>query len=219
MTGKKRIPRTTEVFQSVRDVVSLVACIDGLHKPVNEDETKFVGLSVTSRKREFAAGRNIARECLARFGRGEAAIPVSESRAPVWPKGLTGSISHSGHIAGAAACLVSDYKAVGLDIEEHKAVTADLFDSILTTDDLAHAEEDMCSSLATRVFCCKEAIYKAVNPVIGEYLDFSDVSVRISGGRFSAQCGSGKLSSELIATGWGFLETDNNFVKALFLIK
>ena len=209
----------SKIFSRNAKVISFLARIDCLQEPVFEAETRFVKLAVTSRKNEFSAGRNIARKCLAEFGRSDAVIPVLESRAPAWPEGFIGSISHSGEIVGAAVCRKSDYQAVGLDIEKSCAVTPELFDFVLSHDDLECIAGVPNASLATRVFCCKEAVYKAVSPVANEFLDFADLSIKVNGNSFTAECDPSKASSQLIVTGRGYLEYEAGFVRALFLVR
>ena len=208
----------SKIFSRIAKVISFLARIDCLQETVLEAETRFVKFAVTSRKNEFAAGRNIARKCLAEFGLGDSVIPVLESRAPAWPEGFIGSISHSGEIVGAAVCRKSDYQALGLDVEKSCAVTPDLFDSVLTKEDLESIAGVPDPSLATRVFCCKEAVYKAVNPVVNEFLDFADSSIKMNGNYFTAKCDPSKASSQLIATGRGCMEDEAGFVRALFLV-
>ena len=47
-----------------------------------------------ARLAEFAQGRMHARIALARFGLADASIPMGSKRAPLWPAGFVGSISH-----------------------------------------------------------------------------------------------------------------------------
>ena len=56
--------------------------------------------AIPRRQTEFSAGRAAARAAMTSLGFAAAAIPAAPDRAPVWPPGITGSISHS-----ATACL------------------------------------------------------------------------------------------------------------------
>ena len=219
MNEKENSTQPSGMFRQNTKIVSLIARIDQLQTSMVGAEMRFVQSAVESRKKEFAAGRNIARQCLAEFGHGNATIAVLDSRAPAWPSEIAGSISHSSDFVGAATCLKSNYRAIGLDLEECGAVTADLFDSILTKDDLTDAEAARDSSFATLIFCCKESVYKAVNPLTSEFLSFTNVSIQIDGNHFRAKCDPDKVASQLIAAGHGFLEIKDGFVRALFLIK
>ena len=135
-----------------------------------------------------------------------------------WPSGIAGSISHAGDTVGAAVCLQSNYRGIGLDIAEFAAVTKELFSLILTKDDANNSRGLSGSSLATLIFCCKESVYIAVNPITSEFLDLADVSIKIGNNCFSAKCDVGKASSQLVASGRGILDVNDSIVKALFLI-
>ena len=75
--------------------------------PVHPDEMAQVDAAVNSRRVEFATGRSCARRALARMGIREFVLrsnPVS--RAPRWPAGVVGAITHTGGCpAGIAASL------------------------------------------------------------------------------------------------------------------
>ena len=43
---------------------------------------------------DFATGRYCAMKALEQFGIQDAIIPIGEDRAPIWPEGIVGSISH-----------------------------------------------------------------------------------------------------------------------------
>jgi 4'-phosphopantetheinyl transferase EntD len=63
---------------------------------------------------------------------------------------------------------------VGVDIERVGRVTDDIEARILTPAELG---DDSHEDARTLRFACKEAIYKAVNPIIGEYFGFQTVSI------------------------------------------
>ena len=58
------------------------------------------------RRNEFIAGRHCAREALARIGVSSCALPPDKNRAPQWPEGVIGSISHTGGLC----CSVAAYR-------------------------------------------------------------------------------------------------------------
>jgi 4'-phosphopantetheinyl transferase EntD len=55
------------------------------------------------RQQEFCSGRFCAHQALDRLGYHDIPLLADQYGAPVWPCGITGSISHSGGIAVAAA--------------------------------------------------------------------------------------------------------------------
>jgi 4'-phosphopantetheinyl transferase EntD len=117
------------------------------------------------RLREFAAGRAAARMALARAGLPAAAIPAGDDRAPLWPAGVAGTITHSARAALAAVGRAADVGTLGLDLEEDEALAEDLWDSVLTPEEgRALRREAAPGRLARALFAAKEAAYKAQYP-------------------------------------------------------
>ncbi|MGO4840081.1 4'-phosphopantetheinyl transferase, partial [Rhizobiaceae sp. 2RAB30] len=136
-----------------------------------------------ARRREFAAGRALARRAMAALDVTASAIPAAEDRAPVWPLGITGSISHCADWCVAAAARADDgYLAIGVDIEPAEPLDADLIEEICTAeerlrlDDLPAARRDL---LARMIFCAKECAYKCQYPLSGALFDFQALSIGI----------------------------------------
>ena len=138
--------------------------------------------AVPKRKAEFVAGRWCAREALRAAGAGEVEdIPIGAQRAPVWPAGFVGSITHSHGMAAAAVARVGDARGLGLDLEPFVEVTraARLAPKVARPEELALAaaiglEPGACFTL---VFAAKEALFKCVAPIVGRYFDFLDARV------------------------------------------
>ncbi len=209
---------TIRVFLSNSDVIAMNADMDSLKTKLLGDELAIVQSAVPSRQREFAAGRTIARMCLEQAGCTGKSIPRHVSRAPVWPAGFVGSISHCGQTVGAAVARVEDHLSVGFDIETTNAVKPDLFEEILSDHDIRALGNTLDSSTATLIFSCKESVYKAVHPLVNEEFDFGDVTISLEGNRFTA-IGDPKLESQnLIGNGQGYIEQSVDHVRTLFLV-
>ncbi|MFN4170901.1 MAG: 4'-phosphopantetheinyl transferase [Pseudorhodobacter sp.] len=134
------------------------------------------------RLREYAAGRRAARQAMARIGLPPAAIPMGLDRAPVWPAGLSGSITHS-----ATACLAAVAARpllIGLDLEPDADLPADLWQTVLRPEEIARLRGDGRQAMV--VFSAKEAAYKAQFPRSRSLFDFHTLEVMLSGGRFTA---------------------------------
>jgi 4'-phosphopantetheinyl transferase EntD len=91
--------------------------------------------------------------------------------APRWPVGLVGSMSHSPAFCVAACGYESGYLGLGVDTE----VASDVPSSLLSY--VASPSELLAGEPAHRLFSVKEAIFKAINPIRGDWLEFSDVTV------------------------------------------
>ena len=148
-------------------------------------EQRAVSGAVFARQREFAAGRIAAAKAQADLGLLPQPIPMGPDRAPIWPAGLHGSISHA---AGLAAAVVTDQGPVGLDIEECQPLDPELWPTILTGAEMnpAKATENK-GFFALQVFVAKEAAYKAQYPLSRALFDFHSLHTQWSGNRFSAR--------------------------------
>ena len=91
-----------------------------------------------SRKRqlEFSTGRFCAKSALTRLGIDNFPVLRNQHREPLWPNDIIGSISHCKDLCGAVAARISDFKAVGFDIENIKALKQDISKVICTPKEL-----------------------------------------------------------------------------------
>ena len=143
-------------------------------------EAAAMARAVPARLNTFTAGRVAARAAMAMAGLAPAAIPMGEDRAPVWPDGVTGSISHCDGACIAVAARTRDVPAIGVDVEEDTDLDPDLWDEICTQAErvrlmaLPGAERGRA---AKRLFCAKEAIYKAIYPRLRRVIGFHDLEV------------------------------------------
>jgi 4'-phosphopantetheinyl transferase EntD len=140
--------------------------------------------SVPARRDEFAAGRTAARRALAALGEPPAELPVGLDRAPVWPTGLFGSISHS---SGVAAAALRRSGPLGLDIEEDAPIEPALWPMILQPDELSRLPEENPGRWVRQVFAAKEAVFKAQPPEHRVLFGFEAVEIRLDDKRFEAR--------------------------------
>ena len=124
--------------------------------------------------------------------RGIAEVHVAEAvrGAPELPADVTGSISHKRTLAVALAAPRQNGISVGVDIEPVPAVSSlgesgwdnrpDISSRVMTPDELALLA-DIPERLRRREvilhFSLKEALYKAINPLIGRYVSFQEAVV------------------------------------------
>lgn len=141
-----------------------------------------VRASVPKRRREFVAGRLCARKALHAAG-SEATdhIGVGTMRAPIWPGGFVGSITHTNGIAASAVAGTDVARSIGLDIESIISGdgTPSIAGAVAEPDELGLAITAGVSPhvALTAVFCAKEALYKCLAPVVRRVFDFLDVAV------------------------------------------
>ena len=173
-----------------------IALADGLY----EEERPFVARAVDKRFREFNAGRICARRAMQRLSVAPVALPSDTDRAPIWPLGLVGSITHTDGYCVAAVALASAIRSVGVDVEVDGAVKEELWSRICDESELAwvRAQSDWDPGrLVKLIFSAKEAFYKCQYPLTKQFLSFHEAS-----GRFDLQRGVFSVAF-LIAAGDG----------------
>ena len=142
--------------------------------------------AVLTRQREFAAGRSAARAALHQLGHPATALPMGPDRAPIWPPGLTGSITHS-----ATLCLVAvthTANLVGVDLEPATPLSPDLWDVVLRPEEQAVlAGNPNAPFLAKLIFSAKEAAYKAQYARSRTLLDFDALQIVFAENTFTAR--------------------------------
>ncbi|MNM86140.1 4'-phosphopantetheinyl transferase Npt [compost metagenome] len=133
-----------------------------------------IGRSVAKRRAEYLAGRLCARAAIAQLS-GAADVPsAGEDRAPVWPAGLCGSITHSDGWAAAVVARSGDWRGLGLDVEhlleEQRALR--LAREILTAGELARLDAQHAALQITLTFSIKESLFKALYPLVRQRFYF-----------------------------------------------
>ncbi|WP_062271073.1 4'-phosphopantetheinyl transferase family protein [Endozoicomonas arenosclerae] len=98
---------------------------------------------------------------------------------PIWPKGITGSISHTSEYCVAIACN-NPNAIVGIDIENWlpNNVAKNISEQIVLKGELEFIEcFDSYEQFVTVVFSAKEAIYKAILSRVKRFINFSEVQL------------------------------------------
>jgi 4'-phosphopantetheinyl transferase EntD len=147
------------------------------------EEEAAIAKSVDKRRREFSTARACARAALARLGLPPAPIVPGDKRAPQWPPGVVGSITHC---AGYRACAVArdrDMVTIGVDAEPHDTLPDGVLGAVA-----ADGERAALAALARArpevhwdrmLFCAKESVYKAWFPLARRWLGFEDARIDI----------------------------------------
>lgn len=148
-----------------------------------------VASAIDRRQQEFAAGRLAAYRAQRALGLQHRPVPMGADRAPVWPDGLRGTISHHGGLAAAAVSNHTDIRALGLDIEPDEPLPGEIVDTVLLPEERAWLSDMAEPGKAARaIFCIKEAVYKAQYPLTGQIIGFDAVKIEFEQGqgRFAA---------------------------------
>lgn len=137
---------------------------------------------VAKRQSEYLAGRLCAREALRRVT-GSASVPaVGADRAPQWPVGVTGSITHGDNWAAALVAPGSQWRALGLDVERLLPTerARRLQGEILTPAELQRLQqldEETCARHISLTFSLKESLFKALYPLTLKHFYFHDAEL------------------------------------------
>jgi 4'-phosphopantetheinyl transferase EntD len=127
-------------------------------------ERASAGIVDGERMRELQSGRVYAKAALSMLGVNDAELPIGPDRAPQWPNGFVGSITHvrdggGGHIAAAVgrAC---DIHSIGIDVEFARSPHPDTWAFFLTERELKRISTLPVESRGIEVlnlWCVKEA--------------------------------------------------------------
>jgi 4'-phosphopantetheinyl transferase EntD len=140
--------------------------VDGDETGAAPEELLLAARFTGPRRAQFLAGRRAARTLT------QAVWGVEESGVPLPPPGWTGSISHTAALAVAAA-EPADGHTLGIDLEEIAPERPAIAEIVLRDDE---APPNWLELL--RVFCLKEALYKALYPHLRRTVDFKEVAAR-----------------------------------------
>lgn len=132
--------------------------------------------AVPQRRGEFLAGRLCAIHALRQIG---CLGPVGRAgRAPLWPSGVVGSISHAGDMAMAVVSTI--HSRLGVDCEWilSETTTADIAPLILSPHDRRACPDGWpLPQFLTLVFSAKEAAYKALSRDLTDIPDFHEATI------------------------------------------
>ncbi|WJM86962.1 4'-phosphopantetheinyl transferase superfamily protein [Dickeya chrysanthemi] len=155
-----------------------------------------IASSVRKRQAEFLAGRFVAATVLKFCGVTDPAIEIQPDRAPRWPAGYIGSISHTNSRAVAVVANSQHHTVAGIDVERvmDSATLMQVLPAITVGDEWRRIEcvgnGLSAEQLGTLIFSAKESLFKALSPVVNKFFDFTAATltqVRIKQRRFTIQ--------------------------------
>lgn len=135
--------------------------------------------AMPARLAEYSAGRAAVRAALQNP---DQPILTGPDRAPVWPRGLVGSITHCAGLCLAIVGKCEFYQGLGLDAEPDVPLEPGLWTTILRGDEVV---SDHHSALAH--FVAKEAAYKAQYGISKRLFGFSTLRLTFEKDRFQAE--------------------------------
>lgn len=142
------------------------------------EERAHIARAVDKRRAEFGMARVCARRALARLGIPPQPLVPNEDRAPRWPAGVVGSITHTKGYCSVVVARSEHCRSVGLDAEQDVPLSEALIAKICTPSERAFLRERAeCDAIV--YFAAKEAYYKCQYPLTKSYLDFQDVELEV----------------------------------------
>ncbi|PXX63875.1 4'-phosphopantetheinyl transferase EntD [Nocardia tenerifensis] len=165
-------------------------------------EEHLIAKAVEKRRRDFIGARHCARLALAELGEAPVAIGKGERGAPIWPRGIVGSMTHCDGYRAAALGHKLRFRSIGVDAEPHAALPEGVLDSV----SLAPEREWLNTTytglhLDRLLFCAKEATYKAWFPLTARWLGFEDAHITFEIQDSTEDSGRGTFHSELLIPG------------------
>lgn len=139
-------------------------------------EQAWIAAAAEPRKREYAAVRQLARALLSDFGQAPQPIPSLPSRAPQFPPGFVGSLSHGAGRALAVMARERDLLSIGCDIEPRDPLPPEVADHVLRPSERA-ALRDCPGWFDRLVFSAKEAAFKAAHQLSGAFPEFHEIAI------------------------------------------
>lgn len=207
--------------------VGRIADHTGLLLPAERTGVERMG---DARAAEYSSGRRVAREALRLLGIEDWPVAVrgrvpgdTWGRAPLWPEGVVGTITHSRTLSLALVVHRARLVGVGADLETGNRVSERVAERVLNERERARQRARQQAHLdepdwRTLLFSAKESVYKAVNPVAGEFLGFEDVEIAAAAGEFTATTTRACASTAWAAAGKGhFLRTHGHWL-TIFLL-
>jgi 4'-phosphopantetheinyl transferase EntD len=160
------------------------------HAFVEEEATVLSERAVASRRETFRLGRAAAHGALQALDRDEGPILTGPGRAPIWPAGIAGAISHVSGLGIALVAPTTDTDGVGVDIEEAGESQPELEGQVPRPEELAwldrtdRADRDC---LLLSLFSAKESLFKAFYPRVGSFFGFEAAALVPAAGGFTAR--------------------------------
>ena len=149
------------------------------HAFLQAEATRFARSALKVR-RQSGAARIVARRLLGLLGEPGAALPRSNSGAPVWPFGIVGSMAHDDEVAVATVVRSRCLRSLGIDVEPADALPREIVPIVATAAERARYSTAVLESRI--LFCVKEAVFKALYPLCGLFLDFHDIEIDLDAG-------------------------------------
>lgn len=157
---------------------------DNISHSLHPEEVRALSVRACPKRRlTWSAGRLAAKMVLMQMGITEPSPMLRGSLGePLWPKGISGSITHCHPWSVAAGVQSGGSLFIGIDLESvNRIQNTDIASVVCGKSEL----EWLCASKDPRerlcmIFSAKEALYKSLYPSYRRYIDFKEVELAFS---------------------------------------
>jgi enterobactin synthetase component D len=175
----------TSTLRSILPAGTILECVEigDYCFDLDPAESRHIAYAVQKRKNEFSSGRYCAKQALRKLLLHRFTIPVGPMREPIWPNGVSGSISHDDGYALAVVAAARDIPMLGVDITSGQRLDETLIGMICSEAEIHRIgkltlQDEGCDPYKL-IFSLKESIYKCLFPLVKRVFDFRDVSVHL----------------------------------------
>lgn len=171
-----------------RAVASAELFADVSEQALYPEELALIQQAVAKRRSEFATTRVCARRALAQLGVPPRPILRGETREPLWPEGIVGSLTHCAGLRAAAVARAADFRSIGIDAEPDTPLPDGVLARVSIAPERAQLAAAHGPNMDRLLFSAKESVYKAWFPLAHRWLGFRDAQIALSpDGSFDAQ--------------------------------
>lgn len=170
-------------------------------------EEELIAKAVDKRRREFIGARHCARRAMGEIGYPPDPILRGERGAPLWPKGVVGSMTHCDGYRAAVVAPALRLRSVGIDAEPHEALPDGVLEAVSLVEERDWLDASAGATEWTGVhrdkllFCAKESTYKAWFPLTGRWLGFEDARITFTVDDRGDDGATGHFHSSLLVPG------------------
>ncbi|WP_197473324.1 4'-phosphopantetheinyl transferase [Erwinia sp. ErVv1] len=137
--------------------------------------------AVDKRQAEYLASRYLVRQALSHYGIEGYILSNDAQRAPIWPAGIVGSLSHTRHCVSLLLASADCALLPGVDCEEvmQSKTAQELASTIVNEEERQQLEQSGLpfATALTAAFSLKESLYKALFPSLRQFMHFSDAEI------------------------------------------
>lgn len=150
------------------------------HGGIFDVEIDAMSHAVPRRRAEYSAGRIGAHRAMQRLGFAPMPVLNGEDRAPIWPTGITGSISHCGGACVVLMTKTSNFQSIGVDVEDNLPLPIDAIETVCLPQEILWLDtlpKTMRNTQARQIFSAKECTYKCQYQITKNMFDFNTLHI------------------------------------------